>query len=154
MEKTKEATLPVTRRARRHTKAEIAARLAEYRASGLSVEAFAARAGLRPATLLSWHYRQRRQAEPRAGSAFARVQVQAARAGTLTVRWPQGMEVEVEVDLDEAGIDDMIENLQDRIDEENDRLTRKQDALTAKFARLEATMTLLRSQMAVLTGTF
>ena len=103
MEKTKEATLPVTRRARRHTKAEIAARLAEYRASGLSVEAFAARAGLRPATLLSWHYRQRRQAEPRAGSAFARVQVQAARAGTLTVRWPQGMEVEVAVDLDEAG---------------------------------------------------
>ncbi len=104
MDKITPTALTVTKRARRHSKAEVAERLAEYRASGLTAEEFAARAGLRPATLLSWRARARRQAAPPAGSAFARVRVPAARAGTVTVRWPQGVEVEVAVDLDEAGV--------------------------------------------------
>jgi len=111
MDKPKQTALTVTRRARRHTEAEIAALLAEYRASGLTAAEFSARAGLRPATLLSWHYRLRRQEEPRPGSPFARVQVPAARAGTLTVRWPQGVEVEVAVDLDEAGVVRVVRDL-------------------------------------------
>ena len=73
---------------------------------------FSALAGLRPATLLSWHYLQRRQAKPRPGSQFARVvQVPAARAGTVTVRWPQGVEVEVAVELDEAGVARVVRDL-------------------------------------------
>jgi len=111
MDKTTPTALTVTKRARRHSKAEIAARLAEYRASGLTAEEFATRAGLRPATVLSWDYRQRRQAAPRPGSAFARVQVPTARAGTVTVRWPQGVEVEVAVGLDEAAVVRVVRDL-------------------------------------------
>jgi transcriptional regulator with XRE-family HTH domain len=111
MDKITPTALAVTQRARRHSKAEIAERLAEYRASGLTAEEFATRAGLRPATLLSWQARARRQTAPSAGGAFARVQVAAARAGTLTVRWPQGVEVAVAVDLDEAAVVRVVRDL-------------------------------------------
>jgi hypothetical protein len=111
MDKTKQTALTVRRRARRHTQVEIAARLAEYRASGLTAAEFAARSGMRPATLLNWHYGQRRKSEPRPGSGFARVQVQSARAGTLTVRWPQGVEAAVAVDLDAAGVVRIVRDL-------------------------------------------
>lgn len=110
MDKTKQKALTVTGRGRRHTREEIRARLAEYRASGLTAEEFAARSGMRPATLRNWHYRQQRQ-DRRPGSRFARVQMPTVRAGTLTVRWPQGVEVEVAVDLDEAGVIRVVRDL-------------------------------------------
>ena len=112
MEKPNETSLTVAKRARRHSKEEIAARMAEYRASGLTAEAFAAQTGLQPATLRTWQYRlQREQAPPSSSQAFARVQVRASRARTLTVRWPQGVEVEVAVDLDEAGVVRVVRDL-------------------------------------------
>ena len=107
----KPTAVTVTKRGRRHTPEEIAARLAEYRASGLTREEFAARAGLRPATLQNWHYRPRPPAGRPQGPAFVRVPVPAARPGTLTVRWPEGPAVELAVALDEAGIVRVVRGL-------------------------------------------
>ncbi len=54
------------------------------------------------------------------------------------------------INIDQKGIDDMIEGIQDRIDQENDRLDRKQQQLINRFARLESTLALLQGQLSAL----
>jgi hypothetical protein len=99
------ATIAVIREPR--SAAERAQLVGEYRASGLTQERFAARAGLKIGTLRAWIYK-RRPAVSRAGGHFAPVRIVdalpvAKSSGTITVRWPHGPEVEIAVPLDESG---------------------------------------------------
>lgn len=82
--------------------------LTKYRASGLTQEQFAARAGLKIGTLRAWIYKRRPAVRPARGH-FAPVRIVDAALpvtkspGTVTVRWPQGLEVEIAVRLDDTG---------------------------------------------------
>jgi hypothetical protein len=90
--------------------------LSAYRASGLTQEQFATRAGIKLGTLRAWIYKPRVRAETEPGH-FAPVRIVAAApavaksAGTITVRWPQGMTVEIAVPLDEIGIGRLVREL-------------------------------------------
>jgi hypothetical protein len=81
--------------------------LREYRASGLTQEQFAERAGVKVSTLRAWIYRKRPVVSG-PGDHFAPVRLVdtlpvAKSPGTVTVRWPQGLEVEIAVKLDDTG---------------------------------------------------
>ena len=93
----------------RRSRVERGKLLREYRASGQTQESFAARMGINVGTLRGWIYKQRPPATPD-GGALAPVRIVGdARAakmttrGAITIRWPQGIEVEVAVELDGAG---------------------------------------------------
>ena len=101
-------------RSRRHTRVEIEAILARYRASGLAQAEFAAQAGLAPWTLRNWQsqLRHKRSAGPGTGEpSFASVQLRPVLAGTITVRWPQGVVVEIAVPLDETSVVRLVQDL-------------------------------------------
>jgi len=108
MEKSKE-----TEGRRRWSPAERAQWVREYRASGLSQEQFAAQAQLSVGTLRGWIY-PRAVAESGIGR-FAAGQIVGGRGescrGLVTVRWPHGVEVELAVNLDEAGTLRLVQNL-------------------------------------------
>lgn len=93
----------------RRSRAERGKLLREYRASGQTQESFAARMGINVGTLRGWIYKQRPPAAGEDG-ALAPVRIvgdaRPAKMPTraaITIRWPQGIEVEVAVDLDGAG---------------------------------------------------
>ena len=108
MEKSKE-----TGGRRRWSPAERARWVREYRASGLSQEQFAVQAQLSVGTLRGWIY-PRAVAESGVGG-FAAVQIVGGRGqsgrGSVTVRWPHGVEVELAANLDEAGTLRLLQNL-------------------------------------------
>jgi len=119
MENLRSDETEVERRAgrRRWTRAKRAQVLQEYRASGLTQEKFAEQAGLRIGTLRAWIYKQ-----PTAGGdapgGFAPVRIvdrsgpsTMTTRGAVTVRWPQGIEVEIAVDLDGAGVERLVREL-------------------------------------------
>ena len=54
------------------------------------------------------------------------------------------------IDINQAHIDETVENLQDRIIDEEYRLEQKENYLVEKFARLEKTLALLQMQMSAL----
>jgi DNA-binding transcriptional regulator YiaG len=118
MDKTKRQRTQATTSGRRerHSARARAQLLEEYRASGLTQERFAARAGLKVGTLRAWIYKRRPPAPPADGH-FAPVRiVDVARPvmmspGTVTVRWPQGLEVEIAVKLDDTGALRLIREL-------------------------------------------
>jgi len=87
--------------------------VSEYRASGLTQERFAAERGLKLATLRNWIYKPAAP-EGEAGR-FVPVQIIGPRAagsgGKVTVRWPQGVEVELPVDLDGGGVVQLLRDL-------------------------------------------
>lgn len=95
-------------RRERHSATERTQLLEEYQSSGLTQEQFAARAGLKIGTLRAWIYKRRPPAWP-AGGHFAPVRIVDAPVpvtkspGTVTVRWPQGVEVEIAVRWDDTG---------------------------------------------------
>ena len=98
--------------------AERAHWLSEYRASGLTQEKFAARAGLKVGTLRAWIYKRRRPVNDQRGH-FAPVRIVGGAGpgpttttrGAVTVRWPQGIEVEIAVELDGAGVGRLVREL-------------------------------------------
>lgn len=93
------------RRERHSAASERTQLLGEYQSSGLTQEQFAARTGIKLGTLRAWIYKKRPAARP-AGGHFAPVRIVEAvpkSPGTVTVRWPQGMEVEIAVRWDDAG---------------------------------------------------
>ena len=93
----------------RRSRAEREQLLKEYRASGQTQESFAARLGINVGTLRGWIYKQRPPAPADHGPlAPVRIVGDVRRAkmttrGAVTIRWPQGLEVEVAVALDGAG---------------------------------------------------
>ena len=93
----------------RRSSAERGKLLREYRASGQTQESFAARMGLNVGTLRGWIYQQGAPAPADRGSmAPVRIvgdvrPVNMTTHGAVTIRWPQGIEVEVAVALDGAG---------------------------------------------------
>jgi hypothetical protein len=98
---------------RRRTPAERARWVREYRASGLSQEKFAEGRQLNVGTLRSWIYKR---AVMDAGvGGFAPVHVVGGGAqrgrGSVTVRWPHGVEVELAVDLDATGVVRLVRDL-------------------------------------------
>lgn len=113
MDKTNAEKVTGQSRRRRHTRAEIEQIVARYRASGLTQAEFAAQAGLRPWSLRNWLSQQRRGVAPAAsgGPHFASVQLCPAPVGTITVRWPQGVQVEVAVPLDPASVGQLVREL-------------------------------------------
>lgn len=114
MEKPNDEGMQEGVRNRRHTRAEIEAIVERYRASGLSQAEFTVKAGLRPWTLRNWQSQLRHEKAVRSQSgeqSFASVQLRPARVGTITVRWPQGVAVEVAVTLDEASIMRLVQGL-------------------------------------------
>jgi transposase-like protein len=98
---------------RRWSPAERARWLREYRASGMSQEKFAEQAQLSVGTLRGWIYR--RAAVDAGAGGFAPVQVVGGHAprerAAVTVRWPHGVEVELAVDLGEAGLRRLMREL-------------------------------------------
>lgn len=102
-------------RRRRHPEREKL--LAEYRTSGLTQERFAAEEGINVGTLRGWLYQQSRRRRE-VGNRFAPVQVQGLGAGamnspsrTVTLRWPQGVEVEIKAELADAGMINLVREL-------------------------------------------
>jgi hypothetical protein len=85
--------------------------VAEYRASGLTQEGFAAQAGINIGTLRGWLYNKQRRSAGEEGGHFAPVRVSGARAGAVTLRWPQGMELEITTELDRAGVVSLVREL-------------------------------------------
>lgn len=82
--------------------------LGEYRSSGLTQEQFAQQAGLKLGTLRAWIYKKWPPARAANCGHFAPVRIvdevrPRPAGGTVTVRWPQGMEVEIAVELDGRG---------------------------------------------------
>lgn len=101
----------------RRSRAERGKVLREYRASGQTQEAFAARMGINVGTLRGWIYKQRPPATADRGS-MAPVRIvddarptKLTRRGAVTVRWPQGIEVEIAVDLDDIGTVRLVREL-------------------------------------------
>jgi len=87
--------------------------LRDFRASGLSQVRFAAEHGVRIGTLRNWIYKPSGVDEQSGG--FAPVRIVGAGSmgsrGAVTVRWPQGVEVELAVDLDGSGVVRLVREL-------------------------------------------
>lgn len=89
----------------------------EYRSSGLTQEQFAAKVKIKVGTLRTWIYKKTAARRDEAGG-FAPVRLIADKANaapkarsTVTVRWPQGIEVELAVDLDGTGVERLVREL-------------------------------------------
>jgi hypothetical protein len=76
--------------------------VSDFRQSGLSHQAYAEEIGIKLGTLRSMLYRRVRRAK----SGFAAVQVteRAAVGGVVTLRWPQGMELDLPLALGETSL--------------------------------------------------
>jgi hypothetical protein len=87
---------------RRRSPAQIAALLAEYRESGLTQRAYAARAGVSLSSLVRWLHRRDATAEAPAGFAAVQLRPEASGGSGVTIRWAEGVEVELPLSLGEA----------------------------------------------------
>ena len=100
-------------RRRRWSRSEREQLLQDFRSSGLTQERFAAEHGINVTTLRSWIYK--RAGAGNEGGGFAPVKIVGARPvgsrQAITVRWPQGVEVELAVDLDGSGVVRLVREL-------------------------------------------
>jgi transposase-like protein len=100
-------------RRRRWSRSEREQLLQDFRSSGLTQVRFAAEHGVNVTTLRSWIYKAA-EADDQSGG-FAPVQIVGARStgarNAITVRWPQGVEVELAVDLDGSGVVRLVREL-------------------------------------------
>ena len=116
MDKSRSGKTRARRRGRGcRSRAERRRLLDAYRASGLPQEQFAAQAGIKLGTLRAWIYKRRPPAGHEPGH-FAPVQIVGGvrplqSGGTVTVRWPQGIEVEIAVALDGRGVGRLVRTL-------------------------------------------
>jgi len=97
--------------ARQRARLERERAVAEYRASGLTQEGFAAKAGIKLGRLRGWIYPKQGGTASEECNHFAPVRVSAARPGAVTVRWPQGMEVEITMELDSTAVVKLVREL-------------------------------------------
>lgn len=81
----------------------------EFRESGLEQKAYAEKIGIKPGTLRSMLYRRSRRA--RRGFAAVEVTGPATSVGVVTIRSPQGVEVELPVTLGEASLRVLLREL-------------------------------------------
>jgi hypothetical protein len=100
-------------RRRRWSRAERDQLLQDFRASGLTQERFAAERRLSIGTLRNWIYKPAETGDQAGG--FAPVHIVGARPmgsrSAVTMRWPQGVEVELAVDLDGSGVTRLVRKL-------------------------------------------
>ena len=86
--------------------------MAEYRASGLTQEGYAAQAGINVGTLRGWIYNNKPgRTTSGGGSYFAPVRLSSARPGAVTLRWAQGMELEIAMNIDKAEVTSLVREL-------------------------------------------
>ena len=87
--------------------------LQDFRRSGLTQARFAATHGVSIGTLRNWIYKPAEAGDQAGG--FAPVQIVGRRPpesrSAITMRWPQGVEVEVAVDLDGSGLVRLVREL-------------------------------------------
>lgn len=111
-----------SRGSKHRSRGERAQLLSEYRASGWTQERFAQRTGIKVGTLRRWIYKMRSSANCDEagtideGGGFAPVRIvdvvcPVKSQGSVTVRWPQGMEVQIAVELDGVGIERLVRKL-------------------------------------------
>lgn len=98
-------------------RAERARVVSEFRASGLTQEQFAAKEGVKLGALRAWLYKKTDKRPGEVGG-FAPVRIIAGKGNapgksrsTVTLRWPQGIEVEIAVDLDGPGMERLVDKL-------------------------------------------
>ncbi|MFA5265325.1 MAG: transposase [Opitutaceae bacterium] len=89
-------------RRRRVPREQIEAILAQYRDSGMTQSAFAKRAGVKICNLRNWLYSKRRRESQEETPGFATVKLRGSTlvAGSVTIRWPGGVEVELSSGMD------------------------------------------------------
>ena len=87
-----------------------------YRASGLTQAKFAVQAGINLGTLRGWIYKLA-AASGEAPGPFAPVRIVGGaepnprKRGGVTVRWPQGLEVEIAAEFDRAAVERLVQTL-------------------------------------------
>ena len=87
---------------RRRTAEEVAPLVAEYRQGELSQEEYAQKIGVKVGTLRHWLYRRR---PGTVGFAAVRLEPNRPEPGAaITIRWPQGLELELPLALGEAAL--------------------------------------------------
>lgn len=99
---------------RRWTPTERTEALKAYRASALTQEAFALQAGLSVGTLRGWIYKLAAADSEEGHLAPVRIVAGASTAtkrGAITVRWPQGIEVEIALELDGSSALQLVREL-------------------------------------------
>src|SRR5665213_342453 len=87
---------------RRRSRSEIAALVAGYSASGLTQRAYAARAGVGLSSLVRWLHRHEAGATAPAKFAAVQLRPEPTSGPGVTIRWPEGMEVELPLSLGEV----------------------------------------------------
>jgi hypothetical protein len=88
---------------RRRSQAQVAALVSDLRRSGLDHAAYAQKVGMKLGTLRSMMYRQRPE-RTRAGFAAVQLTDTAPSGAVVTIRWPQGVAVDLPLALGEANL--------------------------------------------------
>jgi len=83
----------------------------EYKESGLTQRQYAAREGIHIGTLRRWLSKRRVRPMKKPCSQFAEVRLNGGRAGSVTLRWPQGMELEIATQLEGAEVTSLVREL-------------------------------------------
>jgi hypothetical protein len=100
-------------RRRRWSRTEREQLLRDFRASGLTQVRFSAERRVNVGTLRNWIYKPANGGDQ--SGRFAPVRIVGAASmgsrGAVTVRWPQGVEVELAVDLDGSGVVRLVREL-------------------------------------------
>jgi transposase len=104
-------TLDGKLRRRRRSREECEKLLKKYKESGLTQGQYAAREGIHIGTLRRWLSRIKEKTAKRRGSQFAAVKVSGARAGSVTLRWPQGIELEIATELEGSEVTNLVREL-------------------------------------------
>lgn len=98
-------------RARRRSRQESEKLVKEYKESGLTEGQYAARAGVHVGTLKRWLTQRKDQTARRPRSQFAAVRLSGAKAGSVTLRLPKGIEVEIAAELEGEEVASLIREL-------------------------------------------
>ena len=94
-------------RRKRRTRQECEKLVKEYKGSGLTQGQYAAREGIHIGTLRRWLSGRK----DKASSQFAQVRLNGARAGSVTLRWPQGIELEIATQLEGSEVTSLVREL-------------------------------------------
>lgn len=96
---------------KRRTRQECEKLLKEYKESGLTQGQYAAREGIHIGTLRRWLAGRKDQAMKKPCSHFAAVRLSGGRAGSVTLRWPQGVELEIATQLEGSEVTGLVREL-------------------------------------------
>lgn len=96
---------------RRRTWQECEKLVQEYKESGLTQGRFAARAGVHIGTLRRWLTQKKERLGDKGSGQFTAVRLSGGKAGSVTLRLPQGIEVEIASELEGAEVASLVREL-------------------------------------------